>query len=114
MDLLKNMIGGEPTKGLDIAAASMAISKIVNTKGQDSNSILQALKLFLNTQERGKNQLVDTVRDFVNTNSGTSVAIINGIKDILTKNAPKQAQNSAEDSNIASVAGNLIGGFFGK
>ena len=65
MDLLKNMIGGEPTKGLDVAAASMAISKIINTKGQDSNSILQALKLFLSTQEKGKNQLVDTVRDFV-------------------------------------------------
>lgn len=114
MDLLKNMIGGEPTKGLDIAAASMVISKIVNTKGQDSNSILQALKLFLNTQERGKNQLVDTVRDFINTNSGTSIAIINGIKDILSKSAPKQTQNSAVDSNIASVAGNLIGGLFGK
>ena len=114
MDLLKNMIGGEPTKGLDVAAASMAISKIINTKGQDSNSILQALKLFLSTQEKGKNQLVDTVRDFVNTNTGTSVAIIDGIKNILSKNLPKQSANSAVDSNIASVAGNLIGGLFGK
>ena len=92
----------------------MAISKIINTKGQDSNSILQALKLFLSTQEKGKNQLVDTVRDFVNTNTGTSVAIIDGIKNILSKNLPKQSANSAVDSNIASVAGNLIGGLFGK
>lgn len=114
MDLLKNLTGSNDLKGLDMAAASMALSKIVNAKGQDSASILEAVKLFLNTQEKGKNQLVDTVRDFINSNKGTAVAIIDGIKNILSKNAPKQAENSVVDSNIASVAGSLIGGLFGK
>ncbi len=114
MDIFKNIVGGNNTKGLDVVATSAIISKIVNTKGQDSSSIVEAVKLFLNTQEKGKNQLVDTIRDFVNSNKGTSVAIVDGIKNILSKNVPKEAEKTAVDSNIASVAGNLIGGLFGK
>ena len=112
-ELLKNLTGGNGAKGLDVATASIALSKIVNDKSHDSASILEAVKLFLNTQEKGKNQLVDTVRDFINSNTGTSVAIIDGIKNILSKNAPKEAEKPV-DSNIASVAGNLLGGLFGK
>lgn len=114
MDILKNLASGNGAKGLDVAATSIALSKIVNVKDQDSASILQAVKMFLNTQEKGKNQLVDTVRDFINSNNGTAVAIIDGIKNILSKNAPKQDEKPAVDSNITSVAGNLIGGLFGK
>ena len=81
-------------------------------KCQMTYKLSKSKKVVCGFYEEKSHKIVPITNCMIQSDKAT--AIIDGIKNILSKNLPKQSANSAVDSNIASVAGNLIGGLFGK